>query len=297
MKHLKTHLHESVYASILTDIETTLNNGDKNNWKAIRTGVIQFLKENYSGRFKVSAKPNTEGKFEVSAKINDIIMINNDAEALTNGNFIFTNIAGESKSIGFYVGSNKLKDLTGAPRYVDSEFVINDSPELESLVGCENTQTYSFKLIKCPKLKSLKGMPFVKSFIELRKLNILNFNGFNKNIKKLNILRIYDMPNLKDISDINIDESSIVDICSCSKLESIKGVPNKITDKLDIAGRLPKVAVDEFPKKCNKILINFGKNKNIDIEQYKNSILNICNVDIVYIHGNNNTATYYANQK
>ena len=73
--------------SILDDVDTSLAKGDKD----IKAEIHNFIKANYSGRFKISAKPNRNGLYEVSSKTN-IRITNPDLQQLTNGMFDWTSI-------------------------------------------------------------------------------------------------------------------------------------------------------------------------------------------------------------
>jgi hypothetical protein len=160
----------TLYESILDDIDAQIKKGDDD----IKTEIRNFIKDNYFGRFKISAKPNRHGLYEVSSRTN-IRITNADLQQLTNGMFVWTEIDGS-----FVCRCTHLTTLEGGPTYVGLDFDISWCTYLKSLkygprvVGnfycqhCTSLESlkYAPKTVKgrttitnCDKIDSLEGMP------------------------------------------------------------------------------------------------------------------------------------------
>lgn len=275
MKSLKEHITEG----LLDDIETTLKNSDKNNLKVIKAGVIEFLKENYSGRYKISAKPNSDGKFEVSANINDIELKNRNAKSLTNGNFIFTDI-GTGKYLNFTAQGDKLIDLTGAPRFVSGAFSIH-SPVLESLKGCEDLITTHLNISICPKLKSLEYYPkMVKGSIHLYDLGITDLKGMTKYDSLTPVAGstyiLYKL-NIKDLTGNTVKTIGTLEVRCCPNLASLKNGPSEVlSTRLSDCSKLS--SIEGFPIKSDKLVQIW----NCPLKE--NEIKDVCKTQIVVMN-------------
>lgn len=279
MKTLKQHISEG----ILDDIENTLKDSDKNIVKAIRQQVVDFLKENYDGRLKVSAKPNADGKFEVSGATNSIILKNKNAEALTNGKFVFTSIGKEHQFLDFYIDVKNLKDLSGAPRYVSGNFVLH-SNAIETLKGCENMEATDITITVCPNLKSLEYAP--KAFrrnITLGALGIKDLKEMPKidgpkSQQDYGVYTLFEL-NINDLTGNTIQNANTFRIRECPNLKSLKGGP-KTAEFLYVEDCPNFSSLEGFPYKCNSVNVFRCSEK---LKGKRNDIEDVCKAGSIFL--------------
>lgn len=139
MIDLYTYINE---ASILGDLEDTLSIGDS---KVPHIVIQNFLKNNFTGKFKISEKPNKDGKYEVTAGV--VGIKNYDITKLTNDLFIWKKVTGDFR-IQF---CNNLISIEGAPKEVKGDFVCMYCKSLESLEGAPKIVGGDFIAHTCKK--------------------------------------------------------------------------------------------------------------------------------------------------
>ena len=123
MKKLKEYVTEGVF-----DIDNNIKNIDK----YIKSQIKQFLKDNFKGysNCKINTKPNSDGKYEVSCS-GDIEVKNKKIVSLTNGRFIWSEVAGSFNCWDCC----SLTSLEGAPKEVGNIFNCGCCGSLTSLKG------------------------------------------------------------------------------------------------------------------------------------------------------------------
>ena len=131
MIELKTYIQES----LLDNIDSTINNG----LDSIKAQVEKFIEENYSGKFKISDKPNKDGLFEVDG-LTSISVKNKSIISLTNDLFVWNKVNGEFNCSFCY----SLYSLEGAPKEVGGYFDCSFCESLKDLEGCQKFVKYLF---------------------------------------------------------------------------------------------------------------------------------------------------------
>ena len=273
MIDLYTYLNEG----LLSGQSKIMTGGNALTMQIRRSEVREFLKTNYIGTFKVSAKPNVDDLFEVSASINDIKLIKNTT-SLTNGKFIFTDIGGK-KRLNFTVNSDKLTDLSGAPKYISGDFIII-APALKTLKGCENTETHNFMLSRCDKLESLEYCPkVIHHRINISITGIKTLKGIPEANNTYNTIFLNKLPNIIDLEGLNNKKVTSLDIWECVSLKSLKGGPQKALISVYITDCTAFSSLEGFPKKCDGpvSLVNCNTSfKPEDIEK-------VCDAGSIYV--------------
>lgn len=274
MIDLCTYLNEG----LLSGQSEIMSSGNALAMRVRISEVREFLKANYIGTFKVSNKPNADDLFEVSASINDILMLNKNATALTNGKFIFTDIGGKKK-LNFTVYSKKLTDLSGAPRYVSGEFKIM-SPVLKSLKGCENTETHNFMLSGCDKLESLEYCPkVIHHGINISTTGINTLKYIPESNNTYNTIFLDKLPNISNLEGLNNKKVTSLDIRDCGSLKSLKGGPQEVLINVYINDCPAFSSLEGFPKKCDGTVSIVNCNTTIKQED----IEKVCDTGSIYV--------------
>ena len=154
MKDIK----EYIYEGLLRGQKSTLDNGEE----VVYALMEEFLKENYSGNWIISEKPNKDGVYEVSS--NESIRVKNTKiTSLTNDLFIWTSIKGSF----FCYHCSELKSLKGSPKEVGYYFDCSNCNSLKSLEGAPEDAGNCFDCINC-------GKSFTKD--DVKKISKVNGN-------------------------------------------------------------------------------------------------------------------------
>ena len=115
--------------------------------------ILDWIKANfidYEG-LSISDNPNKDGLYEVNAKY---LRLNSNSKSLTNGMFVWKNVAGD---FSCYCGS--LTSLKGAPKKVGRNFYCHYCDSLKTLEGAPEKVGGNFYCHYCESLISLKGAP------------------------------------------------------------------------------------------------------------------------------------------
>lgn len=159
---------------LLDDEKVLIDRHDKN----LRKVVLDFLKANYYGKFKVSKEVNAEGKYEVSSVYN-VRVTNKRMETLTNGLFVWSTVGGNFQCSE----CRSLKSLCGAPEFVGKYFLGHDCVSLNSLEGAPRHVEYGFFCSRCIGLTTLEGSPETVGFFDCSKCcNLESLEGAPKKI-------------------------------------------------------------------------------------------------------------------
>jgi hypothetical protein len=173
--------------------------------KSIKDEIKAFLRHTYKGHSncKISRLPNKDGKYEVYST-GDIQVIDTSIEYLTDGSFVWTEVAGKFDCYR----CTELKSLEGAPRKVGGGF------------GC----------MGCTSLVNLKGMPeFVGGLADFTWCKSLeSLEGIAREI--IGGLTIESCDKITSLKPLKNSEILRYFICSgCSKLKSLEGAPKMIS--------------------------------------------------------------------
>lgn len=178
---------KTLYESLLSDIDTTLDSGaDK-----IKEEIQSFLEHNYYGisRYcEISDDVNKDGLYEVkihSTFRNGEVKLMPSAKSFTNGTFVIT-----EANCSLEISNNyHLTTLEDCPKNIKKTLCIAICPNLVSLKGCPE-KVEMFVCRQNNKLKSLKGCPKIveKDFICVECDNIKSLSGFPKQVDNVYIL-------------------------------------------------------------------------------------------------------------
>ena len=146
--YIKDYIDESAW-----DIE---DNIDSDNKELVLNEIKKFIKNNYEYinidrcEFVLDEKKN---KYIIS--YDQRVILKSNLKQLTNGLFEWGTVGGN-----FYCSNcPELKNLEGAPEYVEGSFYCDNCENLKSLKGSPEYVGGSFYCHNCENLKSLEGAP------------------------------------------------------------------------------------------------------------------------------------------
>ena len=178
---------KTLYESLLSDIDTTLDSGADE----IKLEIQNFLDSNYSGISgfcEISDDVNKDGLYEVKIRSkfrNGEVNLKPSAKSFTNGTFVIT----EADCSLLISNNNYLTTLEDCPKTIKKTLCIAICPNLVSLKGCPE-KVGSFMCRKNNKLKSLEGCPKIitGTFICIECDNIKSLDGFPKRAEEVYFL-------------------------------------------------------------------------------------------------------------
>lgn len=170
---------KTLYESLLSDIETTLDSGADE----VKLEIQNFLDSNYSGISgfcEISDDVNKDGLYEVKIRSkfrNGEVNLKPTAKSFTNGTFVIT----EADCSLLISNNNYLTSLEDCPKNIKKTLCISICPNLDSLKGCPE-KVELFMCRKLNKLKSLEGCPKIVTgtFLCIECDNIKSLEGFPK---------------------------------------------------------------------------------------------------------------------
>lgn len=198
-------------------VEGIFDKSNKDNvGKAFDDDILDWVKENYKGKFYISGVKN--GMTQVSSKGN--VKLISQLETLTNGQFEFDHIKGH-----FDIHSCKpLNTFAGGPKVVDGDLKAHFCPNLNSFEGCPE-KIGGVLNINSSGFKSLKGIPDAHSY-DIRSLWIRSLEGLPKKVE--GFVDCSSCLGLIDLVGAPREVGDRFDCSWCKSLHSLKGGPEKV---------------------------------------------------------------------
>ena len=156
---------KSLKESILSDIENTLSNGDVEVPRAL---ILEYLEDNYRGKWTISKKPDKDGKFIVNSRgevhhkgnsnrlTNDMFKWGKVKKFIIKFPYHLESLEGCPREVEEFqcIRTERLKTLEGGPEICKGDYLIQHSSSLESLKGAPKKIGGNFYCKNCCKLKT-----------------------------------------------------------------------------------------------------------------------------------------------
>ena len=222
MRHLKAVLE----ASLLGDIENTLNTSDYDTACVV---INEFIKNNYhtKQKYKIKKRPNKDGKYIVNFAKNGYVELLESATSFTNDLFVigFCNV--------LTIRSNNIVNLVGAPETV-CNLHIENCHNFQSFEGMpkfltQSSPTLSLRNLAITDLMSLDKYLNIPEEIRLLIANCQKLTSLKGCPTKLNDLTLAWCDSLKNLSG-GPDYVNNIELAFCKGLQSLEGCPKHIGD-------------------------------------------------------------------
>lgn len=203
--------------SLLSDIEDTLSAGDI---EVPRAEVLEYLEDNYRGKWIVSKKPDKDGKFIVSSRgevhhkgnsnrlTNDMFKWGKVKKFVIKFPYHLESLEGCPREVTEFqcIRTERLKTLEGGPEICKGDYLIQHSNSLESLKGAPKKIGGNFNCQNCCKLTSLEGGPEEVTYS----------------------YRVNECIALKSLKGAPKYVGTVFDCSECHSLESLEGGPEEV---------------------------------------------------------------------
>ena len=232
MKTLKEFLTEGIL-----DIEDNIEN------LSVESLIKDFIRENYDVG-KIPQIKKKADKYIVSTN-GYVLVKNKNITTLTNGLFEW----GEVNS--FYCSNcTLLKDLTGAPKKVGTNFNCNECTSLESLEGAPKEVGANFDCGNCTSLKSLEGAP-EEVGVGFSCDGCTSLKDLIGAPEKVGSFYCNGCTSLKSLKGAPKEVGEYFSCSGCTSLESLKGAPKKVRKIFNCADCGKKFTEEDVEKVCN----------------------------------------------